>query len=224
MTGVCSDITERKQFEEALQRSEEKFRNLIESSSDWIWEVDAAGTYTYSSPQVEAILGYKPQGIVGRTPFELMPEDEADRVVSIFNNVTKKGKAIIGLENSCLHRDGRIIVLETNGAPVFDQDGNIRYYRGIDRDITKRKKGEEKQEKLFNELQQALKDVKILSGLIPICANCKKIRDDRGYWNHLEGYIEKHSDVLFSHSICSDCSDELYGNAAWYQRMKNNSE
>jgi hypothetical protein len=71
-----------------------------------------------------------------------------------------------------------------------------------------------------NELQNALSEVKILSGLLPICSHCKKIRDDKGYWNNLESYIQQHSDVLFSHGMCQECSDDLYGNEDWYKEMK----
>jgi hypothetical protein len=70
------------------------------------------------------------------------------------------------------------------------------------------------------DLQKALNEVKVLSGMLPICSRCKKIRDDKGYWNNLEAYIEKHSDVSFSHSICSECSDELYGEEGWFIEMK----
>ncbi len=70
------------------------------------------------------------------------------------------------------------------------------------------------------ELLKAQKEVKILNGLLPICANCKKIRDDKGYWNNLESFIQNHSEASFSHGICSDCSDELYGDEDWYKKMK----
>ena len=81
-------------------------------------------------------------------------------------------------------------------------------------------KTEEEREKLINELQKALENIKTLSGLIPICSSCKKIRDDQGYWNILESYIQKHSNAQFSHSICPECSDKLYGNEDWYIEMK----
>jgi len=70
------------------------------------------------------------------------------------------------------------------------------------------------------ELRESLNEVQILSGLLPICAKCKKIRDDKGYWNQLEGYIQKHSDAEFSHSICPDCAEALYGNESWYKKKK----
>jgi phosphoserine phosphatase RsbU/P len=69
-------------------------------------------------------------------------------------------------------------------------------------------------------LQQALDEVQTLRGIIPICASCKSIRDDSGYWKTLETYIETHSLAEFSHGICPDCSEKLYGNEEWYQRMK----
>lgn len=69
-----------------------------------------------------------------------------------------------------------------------------------------------------DELANALKEVKTLSGLLPICASCKKIRDDKGYWNMLELYIQDHSEVTFSHGICESCAEKLYGNEEWYKK------
>ena len=77
-------------------------------------------------------------------------------------------------------------------------------------DIEQRKQTEKEKERLISELQKALNEVKTLSGLIPICANCKKVRDDKGYWSQIESYIHKHSNADFSHSICPDCAKELY--------------
>ena len=73
-----------------------------------------------------------------------------------------------------------------------------------------------------NKLKDALTKVKTLSGLLPICARCKKIRDDEGYWNQIESYIEKHTEAQFSHGICEECFDELYGKEAWYKKAKKN--
>jgi uncharacterized PurR-regulated membrane protein YhhQ (DUF165 family) len=77
-------------------------------------------------------------------------------------------------------------------------------------EIERRKATEKERDALIEELQKALSEVKTLRGFLPICANCKKIRDDEGYWNQIEGYIQKHSDAVFSHSICPDCAKELY--------------
>lgn len=76
--------------------------------------------------------------------------------------------------------------------------------------IDQRKEAEAAQEKLILELQKALTEVKTLSGLLPICANCKKIRDDQGYWNQIESFLAAHANLLFSHSICPECIRALY--------------
>jgi hypothetical protein len=77
-------------------------------------------------------------------------------------------------------------------------------------DITERQQVEYERARLISELQKALSEVKVLSGLIPICASCKKIRDDKGYWNRIESYIEAHSAAEFSHGICPECTKKLY--------------
>lgn len=81
----------------------------------------------------------------------------------------------------------------------------------LENEIVERKKAQREKENVITELQAALKEINTLSGLLPICANCKKIRDDKGYWNHLESYIEKHSGATFTHGLCADCAEELYG-------------
>ncbi len=77
-------------------------------------------------------------------------------------------------------------------------------------DIEQRKLTEKEKELLIRKLQKALNEVKTLSGLIPICAQCKKVRDDKGYWSQIESYIHDHSNADFSHSICPDCVKKLY--------------
>jgi CheY-like chemotaxis protein len=79
---------------------------------------------------------------------------------------------------------------------------------------------EAEQKTLVRDLQDALAKVKVLSGLLPICSQCKKIRDDKGYWNHLEKFIATHSDATFSHGICPECTEALYGNESWYSKFK----
>nr|WP_238553594.1 PAS domain S-box protein [Fortiea contorta] len=133
----------RKLTEEALKQSEERFRNLVEATSDWVWEVDENVIYTYASPKVTEILGYTPQEIVGKTPYDLMPATEAERVHQFFVSVAAARQPFKCLENINIHRDGHLVVLETSGVPIFDVEGQFRGYRGMDRDITARKSSEE---------------------------------------------------------------------------------
>ena len=140
---ITRDITERKKAEEDLMKSEEKFRSLTEATSDWVWEVDQHGVYTYASPKVLDLLGYEPEEIIGKTPFDLMPPDEAKRIAAEFGAIVETKKPFDRLENVNLHKDGHQVVLETSGVPILDASGNLKGYRGIDRDITERKRMED---------------------------------------------------------------------------------
>ncbi|MCW8908845.1 MAG: PAS domain S-box protein [Sedimenticola sp.] len=142
LLATGQEITQRLVTENALRESEERFRGLVESTSDWIWEVDEMGVYTYVSPRVEQILGYPAQSLIGKTPFELMPEDEARRVKGEFLLTVSRHLPIDRMENVNRHAEGREVVLETSGVPFFDRYGRFSGYRGIDRDVTARKSAE----------------------------------------------------------------------------------
>jgi PAS domain S-box-containing protein len=138
MAAVFLEITDMVRTQERLRQSEERFRSLVETTSDWIWEVDAAGVYTYASPNVRELLGYEPDEVLGRTAFDLMPPAEVERVRPIFAALAARRAPIVRLENTCLHRAGRQVVVETSGVPVLGPEGALVGYRGIDRDITER--------------------------------------------------------------------------------------
>jgi PAS domain S-box-containing protein len=143
VAGTIRDITEEKAAQDALRESEEKFRALVETTSDFIWEVDAGGTYTYVSPQVHRILGYEPEELLGKTPFDIMPPGEAERVAAEFTRCAEGRRPIVALENKAVRKDGSVVVLETSGVIRTAKDGSYQGYRGIDRDITLRKQAEE---------------------------------------------------------------------------------
>ena len=129
--------------EAQLRESETRFRNLAETTSDWIWEVDTAGVYTYVSPQVRDLLGYEPSEVLGRTPFDFIPDDERARVWPAFEAACARREPIRALVNRNRRKDGRIVVLETSGVPFAGPQGELAGYRGIDRDITERVRVEE---------------------------------------------------------------------------------
>jgi len=129
--------------EAALRESEERYRALVETVSDWVWEVDENVAYTFVSPRVRDLLGYEPGEILGKTPFDLMPTDEALRVKEIFGPYAAKREPFPSIENANLHKDGHLVVFETSGAPFFDANGAFRGYRGVDREIGARKRAEE---------------------------------------------------------------------------------
>ncbi len=135
---------ERKRMEEALRESEEKLRVLVEAISDWIWEVDQNTIFTYISPKVKHLLGYAPEEIIGKTPFDLMPLEEAERVGKIFQKITEAQEPFARLEDINLHKDGHRVVFETSVMPIFDSNRGFMGFWGINRDITEQKQTEQK--------------------------------------------------------------------------------
>ncbi|MCK5329399.1 MAG: PAS domain S-box protein, partial [Candidatus Latescibacteria bacterium] len=133
----------RKRAEEKLRESEERFRHLVFSTSDWVWETDANGAYSYCSKKVQDILGYTPAEMIGKTSLDFMPEEEAKKIRKILEEIKEEKQPINDLENWNVHKDGRRLCLLTNGIPIFDVAGNWKGYRGVDKDITERKRAEE---------------------------------------------------------------------------------
>jgi len=165
VVGIANDISERKQAEEALLESEKRFSDVAENAQEWVWEVDVEGKYTYASPIVEKLLGYKPEEILDKHFYDLfVPEDREqlkEMAFAIFANKQPFKEFI----NWNLHKDGRIVYLSTSGVPIYDQTGNFLGYRGADTDITERKTAEEvlrESEERFRQLFESGADILIL--------------------------------------------------------------
>ncbi len=140
---VVEDVTERRRSDERLKESQKRFQDLALISGDYIWEVDTQGKYTLALGNVESILGYKPEELIGKTVFDLMPEDEARRMLEPFTRIAAEKKPIVDMENWNVTKDGRRVLLLTNAVPMLDGAGNLLGYRGMDRDITGRKNMEQ---------------------------------------------------------------------------------
>lgn len=184
-----------------LEKSKEMFRNLVETTSDWVWEVDERGVYTYASPKVFDILGYQPSEVVGRTPFELMPKEESERVRMLFLELVKSSSPIVNLENRNIHKDGHEVVLETNGTPYYDHEGYFAGYRGIDRDITQRKKAEDEKASLARQLTQTEK----LASIGQLAAGVAH------EINNPLGYVRSNLKTLSEYMDCFKALIDLYG-------------
>lgn len=161
--GVIEDITERRWAEEALRASEERFRNLVEQTNDWVWEVDKKGVFTYVSPKVREIIGYESEEILGKTTFDFMTLDEAKQFAEILHPFISIQKPFIRLEKTLIRKEGYPVILETSGTPIFDSQGVLQGYHGIARDITERKETEKERERLLNELNTKHEHLQTLS-------------------------------------------------------------
>ena len=128
--------------EESLRQSQRRFEDVAKASADWIWEVDANGVYSFVSDGVTESLGYTPMEVVGKTPFDLMPPEEATRVGEEFAAIAARREAFSELGNVVLHKDGSLRHVQTTGVPIIAADGPLLGYRGLVRDITERKQAE----------------------------------------------------------------------------------
>lgn len=142
---------------DSLRENEEKYRSLVETTSDFVWEVDINGTFIYASPMIKDLLGYSPDEVIGRPFFDLVPSDMQDKIKRIFFDAAASGQQILGKENVYLQKNGDHVVVETSGVPIVDGSGNLTGYRGISRDITERKRVASEQLSLERRIQQVEK-------------------------------------------------------------------
>jgi diguanylate cyclase (GGDEF)-like protein/PAS domain S-box-containing protein len=119
-----------------LKAELERWREIVTLNSDWIWEVDEAGRYTYSSPMGTELLGYPEEKILGRLLLDFMVPEDAARVGETYTSKMRRRERFSGLINRNLHANGSVVVLETSGIPIYRADGTFKGYRGIDRDVT----------------------------------------------------------------------------------------
>ncbi|HZE21841.1 MAG TPA: PAS domain S-box protein, partial [Desulfobaccales bacterium] len=140
---ISRDITARKQAEEALRQSEERFRDITENAAEWVWEVDPQGRYTYSSPVMEQLLGYKPEEVLGKYFYDFFLPDQREELKNVALEVFLTRKPFRDFLNPNLHKNGQIVWLSTSGIPILDDQGNLQGYRGADIDITARMEAEE---------------------------------------------------------------------------------
>lgn len=199
----------RQQDVQALIGSQEsKFRLLAENALDAVWTTDADGRLTYVSPAVTSQRGFTPEELVGAPLFDRqLPEQDPRPIQSLLERVrwaVPGSQPFEGerIELDLLRKDGQAFRAEIRVRLLWDENQKLIGFQGVTRDITER-------DRLIQELTLALAEVKNLKGMLPICGHCKKIRDDHGYWNHLESYISEHTDATFTHGVCPDCAQEL---------------
>ena len=175
---------------------------LIEGMPDSVLVLDAQNRVVDINPAAQRIWGRSPEETIGKPVTEAL--SELAGMENFFQSVEEsREETHVGDAESRRHYDWRL-------SPLRDRKGRLTGRLLVIRDTTKRKQMEEEREDLINGLRDALSQVRVLSGLLPICANCKKIRDDKGYWHSVEKYIHDHANVEFSHSICPDCLKVLY--------------
>ena len=209
--GIFREISERKKTQEVLRQSEERYRTILDNIEEGYFEVDLSGNFIFVNESLGRIIGLPKERLLGMNNREYMDEKTAQRIYEIFKEVYRTGLPGKVFEWEIKRENGTRAIEECSVSLIRNVQGEGIGFRGIMRDATERKRLEEEREKFIAQLQEALAKVKTLSGFLPICASCKKIRDDRGYWMQIEAYIRDHSEAEFSHGICPECKEKLYG-------------
>jgi len=199
------DITERKRAEDQLRQ----LSRAVEQSPASIVITNPAGDIEYANPKFFEITGYTLAEVLGKNPRVLKSGEKNPESYRELWQTIASGKEWRG-EFHNKKKNGQLYWESASISPIRDVAGGITHYLAVKEDITARKQTEAERDQLILDLQKALASVKSLSGLLPICAGCKKIRDDKGYWSQVESYIQKHSEATFTHGLCPDCIKKWY--------------
>jgi len=182
--------------------------DAINSTVGGLIITDLSGTIRFANPSFCRMFDYTRDEIIGKNATDLFSTREVRRfsdVIAIID-ISKDDTEEFTVESG----DGRSFIVEVAASNITSSSGELVGRMASFVDITKRKEIEADRENLITKLQEALNKIKTLRGIIPICASCKKIRDDKGFWNQVESYIKEHSEADFSHGICPDCAQKLY--------------
>jgi hypothetical protein len=205
-------------------------QNAILGSADYgIVATSAAGIVQTFNAAAERLLGYSAAEVIGKTtpmlwrdPLEIaeyakrLSSQLGVPVQATFEVIAKKvqSNGIDEGEWTFIRKNGTRFPCSIVVTPLGDETGDFTGYLGVFRDISERRKAEREREDLIAELKKTLAHVKTLSGLIPICAWCKSVRSDTGYWQTVEQYVRSRSDASFSHGVCPSCAEKFKNDIA----------
>ncbi|MCP4581036.1 MAG: PAS domain S-box protein [candidate division Zixibacteria bacterium] len=202
--GTIRDITERKQAEEALLKEKAFTDTVMNSMPGIVYVYDENYQLIKWNINHETSTGFSSNELLRMNPTGFFDDEEKDKIIAATDKVYDTGEAAI--EADLVNKDGTKTPHYFTGKRIIKDDK--KYMLGVGIDITARKLAEAEREKLIADLQKALKEVKTLGGLLPICSYCKNVRDDQGYWTQVEAYVSEHSGAEFTHGICPDCLEE----------------
>jgi PAS domain S-box-containing protein len=204
LVRISRDITERKRIEERLRLLVE----ALEATASGVVIANLQGNIMWVNSAFEKLTGYTYAEAVLANVRLLKSGKHGPAFYKTMWDTVMAGEVWKG-ELTNRRKDGTLYPEEMDITPIQDASGKITHFIAIKHDITERVTAAAEREKLITALQNALSEVKTLSGLLPICSSCKKIRDDKGYWSRLEEYLSKHSNTQITHGICPDCAQKM---------------
>lgn len=205
LQALVSHIRTSRDREESFREKDERVHVLLDESSDPIFSFAADGTYLYINRIFADTIGRLQQDVIGKKIWDVFSKEEADKRFAMVKQVFQSGETGTIEVRVPLPGGGDKYFL-TTVKPIKDKQGAVLFIICISKDIT--------------DLRKARDEIAVLRGIIPICASCKNIRDDEGYWQRIEDYVASHSEAEFSHGLCPDCAVKLYPEYVDAQMLK----
>ena len=203
-----------------IRQTEKKFRLLFDNNCDAVWVLDLQDLkFLYASNEVTRILGYAPEEVTKLTPANICTPNCMRRAMSTLKKEMAKLKqgenGTVRIQTEFIKSDGSTVTTAVDWR-LLEEKGRVRAL-GILRDPKIRNEAREVEDEIQQQLKNLMAErdrlrweVKILQGLLPICSNCKNIRDENGKWTSLEEYVQSHSEANFTHTVCPPCQELLY--------------
>ena len=204
-TLIVRDVSERKRGEAQMRVQS----TALGSAHNAIVITGTDGLIHWVNPAFTRLTGYEAEEVLGKNPRVLKSgSHDRDLYAGLWDSILA-GRVWFG-EMVNRRKDGTLYTEEQTITPVTDASGAITHFIAIKHDVTARREADAERERMLGELRAAADNIRTLSGLLPICSWCKKIRDDSGYWNLIEAYISKHTDTQFTHGVCPECFEKHY--------------
>jgi PAS domain S-box-containing protein len=192
-----------------LRKSEEKYRTLVDNVNIGIYRnTGGQGMFLQANPALAKIFGYATVEELRQVAVAELYVDPEDR--ERFLEEVKRYGFVKDRKLALKKKDGTPIWCSVSATVQYGEYGEIEWMDGVLEDVTERKQAEEERERLLHDLTEAVATAKTLSGMLPICASCKRIRDDKGYWEQVDVYVSEHSEAEFTHGVCPECFKKLY--------------
>jgi PAS domain S-box-containing protein len=211
LLAVMTDVTERRKSEVALRRSRESFQSLFEEAPIGMAILAGGIELTRVNRALCTMLGHSKEELSGLGFDRFVEPADLEAHLAAAGEFFEGKRSSFNVEARYLRKTGVPLWGNLTVERIEDSTGQMLFVLAMLEDISERRRAAAEREHMIEELKEALASVKTLRGLIPICASCKKVRDDKGYWSQVEVYVRDRSEAEFSHDICPDCMKKLYG-------------
>ncbi len=201
------EIVERTRTEEVLKENEERYNRFFRTSMDCVFITSKDGRWIDLNEASVGLFGYASRDELMQVDISSLYARPEEREMHT-RMIVERG-CTLEFPAHLLKKDGTVMDTIITSVAIRDKQGDVVGFQGTIRDITAHVAADREREKLIDELQRAIAKVKMLSGLLPVCAWCKKIRNDEGYWQQMEAYIRDHSEADFTHGLCPDCAKKI---------------